>query len=513
MLFREGQTFKGAVTFTPRVLIVDLKGSLTNFPQEGDLYNRTGGTSIDELKSDIIWEENKVEVVQDDSEETTSKMNEYHKDLNQSDVDPESKEYNFSDTVTEWSDFMYSKYHPMSVNVVKEYQHEVGETGFDTYASGEDLWKRTDFQDDFGDKIRNMMEECDFCQGFQLLFDAVDGFSGLASKCSEHLGDEYGKSLLCVPIFAPKVRKFKNCDDPMNDSIRLMNVSLTFSQLSESSSMFIPLSTMSRVWRGIENPRKFSMLEYRPDNYYQTSAIIATYLDTISLRYRLRHPSGGSFLSHLCTEMNRYGRKMGAAGIAMPVRMNEEEDLIEYLDKVEGPLFENLSPNCEPGTDRVIQSLCLRGIPETRLKKSRDKAGNQVKMAAYKCGSVSEMIQLYYQCSCYNSFAHVTTVEQGMSIKTPYPREILSKQLARNGFLMTESPSSSDKVESMPVMANVQVSSALSDTLESLHRDTKRIKFGKIHRFKEAGMEQDEYEESLERLLNFKENYDEGFQL
>lgn len=510
VLFREGQTFKGDVTFTPRVLIVDLKGALTNFPQEGDLYTGAG-TSIDQLKSDVIWDESKVEVVQDDA--TVESKNEYHKDLNKADVDPESKEYRFSDTVTEWSDFMYSKHHPRSVNFVKEYHHEVAETSFDSYAAGEELWKRTDFADDFGDKIRNMMEECDFCQGFQVLFDAVDGFSGLASKCGEDLGDEYGKSLLCVPIFAPKVRKSKNCDDPMSDSIRLMNIALTFSQLSESSSMFIPLSTMSRVWRGVENPRALSMVDYRPDNYYQTSAIIATYLDTISLRYRLRHPSGGSFLSHLCTDMNRYGRKMGAAGIAMPFRMNEDEDLIEYLDKVEGPLFDNLSPNCEPGTDRVIQSACLRGVPEERLKKSRERAGNQVQMAAYKCQSVSEMIQLYYQCSYYSSLAHVTTLEQGMTLKQPYPREILSKQLGSNGFLLTESQTNPIKVESMPVMANVQVSSALSNTLESLHRDTKRIKFGKIHRFKESGMEQDEYEESLERLLNFKENYDEGFEL
>lgn len=348
----------------------------------------------------------------------------------------------------------------------------------------------------------------------QVLFDSVDGFAGLASTCSESLNDEYGKSVLCVPIFAPRVRKFKNCDDPMGDSIRLMNIALTFSQLSESSSMFIPLSTMSRVWRGIEQPRPLSMLNYRPENYYQTSGIIATYLDTISLRYRLRNPSGGSFLSHLCTEMNRFGRKMGAAGIAMPFRMNEDEDLIEYLDKVEDPLFDNLSPNCDPGTDRVIQSICLRGLPEKRLKKPRDQAGKQLQMAAYKCQSVSEMIQLYYQCSYYNSFAHVTTIEQGMSLKTPYPSEILSKQLGTNGFLLAaENPTNPLNVESMPVMANVQVSSALSNTLESLYRDTKRIKFGKIHRFKESGMEQDEYEESLERLLNFKENYDEGFEL
>lgn len=509
VLFREGLTFKGDVTFTPRVLLVDLKGSLTNFRQEGDLYDPSSG-SVDDVKSDIAWEPNKIEVV--NSSEGEKSTNTYQNDL-KSNIDPETKDYDFSKNVNEWSDFMYSKYHPRSVNVVKEYQNEIYETSFETFACGESLWKKSDFEDDFGDKIRNIIEECDFCQGFQILFDVLDGFSGLASKCCEHLGDEYGKSLLCVPLFAPKPRKFKNCDDAMCDSIQLMNVALTFSQLSESSSMFIPLSTMSRGWRGVQNPRKFSMIEYLPDNYYQTAAIIATYLDTISLRYRIRYPSGGSYLSHLCTEMNRYGRKMGAGGIAMPFKMNEEEDLIEYLDHVQEPLFENLSPNCDVGTDRVIQSICLRGVPETRLKKSRDKAGKQVQMAAYKCSSVSEMIQLYCQCSYYNSYAHVTTIEESLSIKQPFPREILSKKLGINGFLtMTDTPNPV-KIESLPILANVQVSSALSHTLESLHRDTKRIKFSKIHRYKEAGMEENEYEELLERLLTFKENYDEGFEL
>lgn len=167
VLFREGQTSKGEVTFTPRVLIVDLKGSFTNFPQEGDLYAGASGTSIDQLKRDVLWDLSKVEVVT--KKEETSKTNKYQKDLTEGqDVNMESKEYRFSDTVTEWSDFMYSKHHPRSVNIVKEYQHEIGETAFDTFAAGVELWKQTDFEDDFGDKIRNMIEECDFCQGFQV---------------------------------------------------------------------------------------------------------------------------------------------------------------------------------------------------------------------------------------------------------------------------------------------------------------------------------------------------------
>lgn len=62
-------------------------------------------------------------------------------------------------------------------------------------------------------------------------------------------------------------------------------------------------------------------------------------------------------------------------------------------------------------------------------------------------------------------------------------------------------------------MAVAQVSSELSDTIESLHREAKRIKVPKIHRFKATGLEEDELAEVLEQLLAFKDNYDDSFEL
>lgn len=63
------------------------------------------------------------------------------------------------------------------------------------------------------------------------------------------------------------------------------------------------------------------------------------------------------------------------------------------------------------------------------------------------------------------------------------------------------------------MLAVAQVSSDLSDTIESLHREAKRIKVPKIHRFKETGLEEDDLTEVLEKLLNFKDNYDDNFEL
>jgi len=40
VLYREGQTLQGEMTFTPRLVVVDLKGSLGAMPELGDLYGR-----------------------------------------------------------------------------------------------------------------------------------------------------------------------------------------------------------------------------------------------------------------------------------------------------------------------------------------------------------------------------------------------------------------------------------------------------------------------------------------
>ena len=43
VLFREGLTMKGEVTYTPRLLSLDLQGSLGLLPQCGELYGRFSG--------------------------------------------------------------------------------------------------------------------------------------------------------------------------------------------------------------------------------------------------------------------------------------------------------------------------------------------------------------------------------------------------------------------------------------------------------------------------------------
>ncbi|XP_053671958.1 protein misato [Anopheles nili] len=528
VLYREGQTRQRQTTFTPRVLMVDLNGTLKHIPRSGDLYEEPiDSTTITKDSSeitDIEWDSEKIEIIE---KQKPAQKHPYQADLQASssnindDEDQEEKDYDFSNTVQDWIDFSYTRYHPRSINIIERYSHSTEESQLDTITNGMELWKDCDFQDDLTDRVRQYIEECDGCQGFQMLFDCCDGFSGIALKLLEHLQDEYGKSSLLFPVFPPKAPIFKNADEAMSDSIRVVNTALTFAQLSEYSSLFVPLATMTRCWRNVAEPQAFSNIKYDAHNFYQTSAILASFLDTATLRFRLKDSavvSSGGYISGMCSDLNAYGRKMAAAGLSFPFPLGDSQDLIDCLDQMgDKSLTEQLSPNVKVRNRAVIQSVCVRGLPQNRLKRppTAKSAQRQQIMPAYRCSNVSEMLQFFYSCSLEVSMSHVTSIKAPMTIRQPYPIELFDKSVGFDGFL-TDSPfalASQQYVQHCPTLAAIQSSSDLGEGLEALHREVSRIRLPKIPRFAECGLEEAEYKETIEHLLDFKENYDENYEL
>lgn len=510
---------KRYTTFTPRLLSIDHKSSLGGLPADGGLYE--DNTSIlktiesEELtfsERDTLWEPNRLQVLKDDP----IARSEFQKDLESGVQNVDDKEYDFRNTTRTWTDFMCTRYHPRSINVLPTMNETHQKSTFDCYSRGTQMWKENYFDDDVGDRIRQYIEECNNCQGFQTLFDCSDAFSGLSIKVFEHIQDEYNKTSLTIPIFSPKqIDCGIESNEALCDSIRVVNSTLTYVNLIDTSSLILPLSTMSRCWRKLSNPRRFPSFNYDPLNLYDTSSILATYLDTISLRYRVTESIDHCHLASFCSDLTNYGRKVASAGLAMPFKMTSEQDLIDCLDQFEGKLFTPLSPHSEIGTDRIVQSVCVRGIPEHRVKntKSHKVMERQQNMAGYRCDSVSEMFQLYFQCANYASLSHVVALEKGMPTKKPFPVELFDERLNKNGFWNEFASDANESISSVPLMAMAQSSSEIGDTLETLHREAKRIKITKIHRFKESGLEFDEYEEALEKLLEFKANYDDCFEL
>ncbi|KAK1880290.1 Protein misato like 1 [Dissostichus eleginoides] len=141
VLFREGQTLGGHVTHTPRLIAMDLKGSLRTLRQEGSLYDAS------EEASAVTWEGSLMM-----HEETPAEKNPFLEDLDrldrgqtlaEDDLHPQprrsaaavsldvnsqlarlQKAYRLEGSVKVWSDFLRLHLHPRSISVIHQFNHD-----------------------------------------------------------------------------------------------------------------------------------------------------------------------------------------------------------------------------------------------------------------------------------------------------------------------------------------------------------------------------------------------------
>ena len=94
----------------------------------------------------------------------------------------------------------------------------------------------------------------------QIFADVCNGFGGLSSQVLEELKDEYGnKSFL---TFGVTPTQFP--DETHKDiAYRILNSALSFSQLSQNSDLFIPLSLASEAWPRTRQAREIPLLTYK----------------------------------------------------------------------------------------------------------------------------------------------------------------------------------------------------------------------------------------------------------
>lgn len=352
-------------------------------------------------------------------------------------------------------------------------------------------------------------------QGFQINFDSTNGFAGLTLGCIESIADEYRKPIICHPIIAshftdnnPKTEEERDISN-LKDSFRLVNLALSLQELSEHATLFAPLCTGEKGWRKPGNPRIFEHINYNPEMYYHTSSLLAAAMDTLSQKYR--HKSNFFTMSDICTDMTGYGRKMTAASFQIPLTFNENEYLIDFLNKTTKPIYTPITPSCKIATDKIFQLITVRGIPENYLKAPLKNAKDQMNIPAYRCSNVKEMFELYFQANNFLSATNVTICDKPLELKTPFP-QIFSEKLNKYGFI-TSDTSNYEKIQSCPVIAGYHNGNFLADMLEKLHREVSRIKFSKLNKFQIEGLEAADYADSLNKLAEFKDNYEDDFEL
>ncbi|XP_029587815.1 protein misato homolog 1 [Salmo trutta] len=95
------------------------------------------------------------------------------------------KGYRLESNVRVWSDFLRIHLHPHTISVIHEYNHDGEAHNLEAFGQGEALLQGSVLED-LEDRLHF------FIEGFQVLCDLADGFSGLGSKVTEMLQDSYG---------------------------------------------------------------------------------------------------------------------------------------------------------------------------------------------------------------------------------------------------------------------------------------------------------------------------------
>ncbi|XP_004448654.2 protein misato homolog 1 isoform X2 [Dasypus novemcinctus] len=517
VLYRTGRTLHGQETYTPRLILMDLKGSLSSLKQEGGLYRDK------QLDAAIAWE----------GKLTTHKeelypRNPYLHDFlsaegvlsgegvwrvkaipNSKGLPPLTTAINSKPLIpTEgsirvWSDFLRVHLHPRSICMIHKYNHD-GEAGrLEAFGQGENVLKEPGYLEELEDRLHFYVEECDYLQGFQILCDLHNGFSGVGAKASELLQDEYsGRGIIAWGLLPGPYSR----EEPQKNIYRLLNTAFGLVHLTAHSSLVCPLSLNGSLGLRPEPPVSFPHLHYDASLPFHCSAILATALDTVTVPYRLR--SSPVSMVHLADMLSCSGRKMVTAGATMPFPLTAGQSLPDILVQLGGaPPWTPLSACGDPfGTHCFAQSVVLRGI-DRAYHTSQLTPGTPLPSPLHACATGEEVLAQYLQQQQPRAMSSSHLLLTPCRVVPPYPH-LFSSSLSQKGLIL-DGPSTGP-VESIPVFGTLCSSSSLHQTLGGLAKELSKLDLRRWASFMAAGVEQDDLEEMLQELHSLAQCYQDG---
>merc|ERR1712113_605408 len=132
------------------------------------------------------------------------------------------------------------------------------------------------YKEEAEEKIRYFVEECDSLQGFVLLIDTSSGFSGTSVSIMEHLHDVY----LRTPVLSFGLRRpVYDTYLAQKDQNFIINEAFLTAHALQNASLHIPMECKKKSY--------LNDLIWNPKINYQTSAVIASLLDTLIMPARI----------------------------------------------------------------------------------------------------------------------------------------------------------------------------------------------------------------------------------
>uniref|UniRef100_A0A8D0HKW2 Protein misato homolog 1 n=1 Tax=Sphenodon punctatus TaxID=8508 RepID=A0A8D0HKW2_SPHPU len=514
-LFRAGQTLQGQETYTPRLVLMDLKGSLNSLKREGTLYADTGTDLPAAWRGDLTthtespFPRNRFLRELDRLEGGMASNGDYNGHALPVGKAPASplpgqqdtfqKMYQLEDTVQVWSDYLRVHLHPRSVFMINRYNHDGESSRLEAFAQGESLLQEPAYLEEMEDRLHFYVEECDYLQGFQVLCDLHNGFSGIGARVKELLSDEYaGKGILTWGL-TPVIPSSR---DSQKDFYRLMNTVLGIVHLSSHSSLFCPLSLNGSLGLRPGSPISLPHVQYDPSLNYHTSALLATALDTLSTPYRL-HSSKFS-MGHLADSLSVLGRKVVTAAAALPFPLVCDHTLPDAL--CSSVPWKPLS-SCGEQTDgsSCAQAVVLRGLGK-EYHTSPCPAGTEPRSVLHACATGEEVLARYLQTRCPGTFSTSLLLQGPCQVWAPYP-QFFSPLLNKQGFLLDKPPSVPAAVNSIPVLTALQSSSVLHGVFSQFYKQLRNVDLRRWASYFSAGIELDDFQEALQELRTLAQCY------
>lgn len=478
VLYRTGETQRGDVSYTPRMVSVDFQGSLGSMSSRGTLYNE-----ISPADSDVItWsggvstqasEPHKknlfLQRLYEEEEENATPMNDVngggenssHREIHDRDVVE-----NLESVVKYWTDYSKVHYHPRSLYEFTGLWMDSQE--FDNYGIGRDAISEGFRGEEINERLRFFVEECDHIQGFQFVVDDSGGFSAAAADLLETIADEYGN----IPVLLYSVRSPGSYTNPMSRKqavSRDLHDAVSFSKLSSFCKMIVPIGLPV-----LSTSKAATYLSIKDEKPYHCSAVYAAALHAVSLPFRMEQLGPAADSRDISGSMDVNGLVQMLAG-------QSRENKVAIMDvAMPAPSLtgsqgnQNVLCNLHPLTPEIRDDVDDSQAVESITALGTFSSG----VSRASVPEVNEKVDVAYrQAASRPMFCHLSVVQCPLPIPLPFP-SIFGDSVGQHGELLgspiTGSRGSLD-VHSIPLAARLRSSSAVLPFLEN--------RLGKLRRY------------------------------
>uniref|UniRef100_A0A2K5DHQ9 Protein misato homolog 1 n=1 Tax=Aotus nancymaae TaxID=37293 RepID=A0A2K5DHQ9_AOTNA len=515
VLYRTGRTLHGQETYTPRLILMDLKGSLSSLKEEGGLYRDK------QLDAAIAWcDAGELIRAHHTHKEELYPNNPYLQDfLRSADSDgvwrvksiPNDKGLPPLTTsatpkpliptegsIRVWSDFLRVHLHPRSICMIRITITMVWSLGSVVYLLagkqvGESVLKEP--------KLHFYVEECDY---LQILCDLHDGFSGVGAKAQRCYKMKFRARDITWGLLPGPYHRGGETRIPVGTLLNADSFGLV--HLTAHSSLVCPLSLDGSLGLRPEPPVNFPYLHYDATLPFHCSAILATALDTFTAPYRLC--SSPVSMVQLAGMLSFCGKKVVTAGATIPFPLAPGQSLPDSLLQLGGATpWTPLSACGDPsGTRCFAQSVVLRGI-DRACHTSQLTPGTPPPSSLHACTTGEEVLAQYLQQQQPKVMSSSHLLLTPCRVVPPYPQ--LFSSHSPQGLVLDGSLKGA-AVESIPVFGALCSSSSLHRTLEALAGDLTKVDVRRWASFMDAGVEHDDVAELLQELRSLAQCYQDG---